>query len=112
MKRRSPRVTTKSINLACYLSMHHGLLVKVEVKKTGKRSDEMRLTFTNPFIRKLKKLYKPDICYVTTKNLLKLTGQISCLLDDEKRANFQEHLLIYNWTQAKLKKGLVKGGAV
>jgi hypothetical protein len=94
MKCRSPRVTTKSINLACYLSMHHGLLVKVEVKKTGKRSDEMRLTFTNPFIRKLKKLYKPETCYVTAKNLLKLTERISGLLDDEKRANYQEGLVI------------------
>ena len=94
MKHRSPQVTTKSINLACYLSMHHGLLVKVEVKKTGKRSDEMRLTFTNPFIRKLKKLYKPDTCYVTAKNLLKLTGRISGLLDDEERANYQEGLVI------------------
>ena len=93
MKRRSPRVTTKSINLACYLSMHHGLLVKVEVKKTGKRSDTMWLTFTNPFIRKIRKLYKPDVCYVTTKNMLKLTERISGLLDEKKRKNYQQALV-------------------
>jgi hypothetical protein len=98
MSRPSPQVTTRSINLACFLSMHHGLLVKVEVKKTGKRSDEMRLTFRNPYIRKLKKLYKPDECYVTEKNLLKLTERISGLLDEKKRANYQH--------------GLVTGGAV
>jgi hypothetical protein len=93
MKCPNPTVTTKSINLACYLSMHHGLLVKVEVKKTGKRSDEMRLTFTNPFIRKIKKLYKPDVCYVTPKNMLKLTERISGLLDEKKRKNYQQALV-------------------
>ena len=104
MRNRSPRVTTKSINLACYLSMHHGLLVKVEVKKTGKRSDVMRLTFANPFIRKSPEPCPcpcspglPDICYVTPKTLLKLTERISCMLDDNKRANYQV--------------GLVTGGA-
>lgn len=94
MKKTSPQITTKSINLACFLSMHHGLLVKVEVKKTGKRSDEMRLTFTNPFIRKIRKLYDPDICYVTTKNLLKLTERISGVLDERKRKNYQKGLII------------------
>ena len=93
MKRRSPRVTTKSINLACYLSMHHGLLVKIEVKKTGKRSDVMQLTFTNPFIRKIKRQYEPDNCYVTTKNMLKLTERISGLLDKKKRKNYQQGLV-------------------
>jgi hypothetical protein len=73
--------------------MHHGLLVKVEVNKTGKRSDQMRLTFTNPFIRKIKKLYEPDICYVTEKNLLKLTERISCMLDENKRKNYQQGLV-------------------
>jgi hypothetical protein len=97
MKQRSPQVTTRSINLACFLSMHHGLLVKVEVRKTGKRSDVMRLTFTHPFIRKMKKDYTPDTCYVTEKNLLRLTKRISCLLDEKKRANYQQ--------------GLVAGGA-
>lgn len=92
--KQSPRITTKSINLACFLSMHHGLLVKVEVKKTGKRSDEMRLTFTNPFIRKIRKLYEPDKCYVTTKNMLKLTERISGLLDEGKRKNYQKGLVI------------------
>ena len=93
MSRPSPQVTTKSINLACFLSMHHGLLVKVEVKKTGKRSDEMRLTFTNPYIRKIKKHYEPENCYVTEKNLLKLTERISRLLDEKKRANYQQGLV-------------------
>ena len=98
MSRPSPRITTKSINLACFLSMHHGLLVKVEVKKTGKRSDEMRLTFTHPVIRKMKKDYTPEKCYVNTKNLLKLTERISSLLDEKKRKNYQQ--------------GLVTGGVV
>jgi len=93
MRRKSPTVTTKSINLACFLSMHHGLLVKVEVRKTGKRSDVMRLTFTNPFIREIRKEYKPDSCYVTTKNMLKLTERITGLLDEEKRKNYQQALV-------------------
>lgn len=93
MSRPSPQITTNSINLACYLSMHHGLLVKVEVKKTGKRSDRMQLTFTNPFIRKIKKLYKPEVCYVTEKNLLKLMERISCLLDEQTRKNYQQGLV-------------------
>ena len=103
MSRPSPQITTKSINLACFLSMHHGLLVKVEVRKTSKRSDRMRLTFTNPFIRKIRKLYEPDICYVTEKNLLKLTERISCLLDEKKRANYQQGLVT---------KSLVTGGVI
>ena len=93
MRRTSPQVTTKSINLACYLSTHHGLLIKVEVRKTGKRSDEMRFTFTNQLIRKLKKLYDPEICYVNTKSLAKLTGRISNLLDDKKRKRYQQGLV-------------------
>ena len=93
MKRKSPTVTTKSINLACFLSMHHGLLVKVEVRKTGKRSDAMLLTFTNSFIHKIKKEYKPDSCYVNTKNMIKLTAHISGLLDEKTRKNYQEALV-------------------
>jgi predicted transcriptional regulator len=103
MSRPSPQIATKSINLACFLSMHHSLLVKVEVNKTGKRSDQMRLTFTHPFVRKMKKDYKPDICYVTEKNLLKLTERISCLLDEKKRANYQQGLVT---------KSLVTGGVI
>ena len=93
MSRTSPTITTKSINLACYLSMHHGLLVKVEVKKTGKQSDVMKLTFTNSFIRKIRKDYNPNKCYVTTKNLLKLTERISGLLDADTRKNYQQELV-------------------
>jgi len=93
MKRPSPTITTQSINLACYLSMHHGLLVKVEVKKTGIRSDVMRLTFTNPFIHKIRKDYKPEACYVTTKNMVKLTERISGLLDEKTRKNYQQALI-------------------
>jgi hypothetical protein len=93
MKRKSPTVTTNSINLACYLSMRHGLLVKVEVKKTGKRSDVMRLTFTNQLIRTIKKEYNPEVCYVTPKNMLKLTERLSGLLDEKTRKNYQQDLV-------------------
>jgi hypothetical protein len=94
MRRTNPQITTKSINLACYLSMHHGLLIKVEVRKTGKRSDEMRLTFTHPFIRKMKKDYTPGKCYVNAKSLAKLTERISHLLDEKKRKRYQQGLVI------------------
>ena len=93
MKRPSPTVTTTSINLACYLSMNHGLLVKVEVQKTGKRSDRMLLTFTHPFIRKMKKDYTHKNCYVTEKNMLKLTERISSLLDEQTRKKYQQGLV-------------------
>ena len=94
MKRTSPQVTTKSINIACYISMHHGLLIKVEVRKTGKQSDEMRLTFTHPFIRKMKKDYTAEKCYVNTKNLARLTERIFHLLDEKKRKRYQQGLVI------------------
>ena len=90
----NPCITTKNINLACYLSSKHGLLVQVEVKKVSKRTCGMQLTFTNPYIRKIKKLYEPDKCYVNTKSMKLLFARISEMLDENKRKNYQRGLIL------------------
>jgi hypothetical protein len=90
--RPSSTITTTSLNLACYLIMCHCYLKQVIVHKPGTRKYALKITFVGTLIRRLKKAYDKNICYITPENLTALMKDIHEICEKKPLENYQEGL--------------------
>ena len=102
--RQSPIITTTSLNLACYLIMCHCLLKQVVVYKPGTHKYALKITFVEQLIRRIRKAYDKNTCYITPENLANLMQNIHEICDKEPLENNQAGLF-YLSKEGKLHSG-------
>jgi hypothetical protein len=94
--RQSPTITTTSLNLACYLIMCHCLLKQVVVYKPGTHKYALKITFVEQLIRRIRKDYDKNTCYITPDNLANLMKKIHEICGEQPLKSYQEGLFYLN----------------
>ena len=77
----SPEVTTTCMNFACYLSMHHCVLLRADIIKTRTQKYTLKFTFILKTILKIKNDFNPAVFYITPENLAFLMERVRDICD-------------------------------
>jgi hypothetical protein len=88
----SSTITTTSLNLACYLIMCHCLLKQVIVYKPGTRKYALKVIFVGQLVRRIRKSYDKNTCYITPENLTVLMENIYQICGKKPLENYQQGL--------------------